>query len=184
MDLAQSYGYNKQMFAVMCHGFGANNKFVNELDNYTLCASAKDKGVDFWHYCPTQGIHDGKYLASMIIEQNSLKKHFGCKIGWGSMGIFGFPSTATTAYLNNYDFMVTFLNEKNPEHRNRLTRIGYEDVQQQRMDLVQDTIKYIKEQDGEAVRHINNIYIKECYKGVEYLSPVTDEHWCLDNLWR
>ncbi len=182
MDEALSFGFKRQMATSMTTGYGANDKDTHEIRNYDICKHAEKIGAELFHYCPTQGIHNGKYLPTMILEQNGLKKHFNCKIGCGAMGLKGFPTTASMAYLNGYDFMVMFMNEKTFEKMDRLTRIGYNDVRKERLDLIREIIQKIKDEDRDSIRQINRIYSKECYKNCLLSHPVADEHWSLDNL--
>lgn len=182
-NIVKGFGFKRHFFPMQIQGFGANQKSRQELDAFEICKEATKivNPFDFYYYTPTQMAHDSKYLATNIILQNSLKRNFGIKLGWGAMGILGFPITSSVAHLNGVDAILMITNELT-YGKNRLTFKGYKDVSESKIFLIKDTIEILKNNDDESTKRIIRKYSRQATKTPEFGKGISDEHFSFDGI--
>lgn len=171
------YIYHSQII-----GFGAENKERYDLNPLAIANCVNQKIYftnNFYYFTPTQSSHDSKYLLTNILNQKHLKDIYGISSGWGAMGIYGFPTTSTTAYLNGIDMIHMVTNEKT-YGKNRLTFVGFDDVEKLRISLIKESISAIRQNDRDKILFMNRKYSQECTKNSITKNNIYDEHFSLD----
>lgn len=176
--------FDNFLFHSQIQGFGAENRIRHELNPMAVCEKLKriTHNVDgFYYYTPTEFSHDGKYLLDNIISQEYIKRCYGIKNAWGAMGIYGFPTTATSGYLNNVNLMNMVVGEKT-YGKNRLTYWNFDSVDNGRVEIIRQTIEAIRKNDKEKILWINRHYSQECGRNSVTNHKIYDEHFSLDGM--
>lgn len=176
--------FNKFLYHSQMQGFGAENKVRHELNPIAI-AKTVSKTIhnpsNFYYYIPTEFAHDGKYFLDSAISQWYTKREYGLRNAWGAMGVYGFPTTATTAYQYDIDLLHMVVGEKT-YGKNRLTYWNFNNVDLGRIEIIKQTIQAIKNDDKEKIVWINRKYSQECSKNSVTGRKIFDEHFGLDGM--
>lgn len=184
LQIAVEYNFKKYIYHAQIIGFGAENKERYDLNPIAICDSVLSRVPDpssFYYYTPTQSAHDSKYLLTNILNQKYMKDIYGISSGWGAMGVYGFPTTATSAYLNNIDLIHMVTNEKT-YGKNRLTFFDFDQVEKHRIDLIKESIIAINNDDKDKILFLNRKYSQECSRYSMTDNKIYDEHFSLDGV--
>lgn len=167
-----------QLITSQIFGFGSENKYRYELDGISLCNEITNNiRENVIYLTPTQCAHDSKYLGANILYQHGLKKAFGVKLGWGAMGVMGFPVTVPMAYFNDIDLIFMITNELEFD---RMTKLGFDDVSEQQIGLIKDVIKAVNNKDDNFLKKTMRFQSKRFYKSEG--QKIHDEHFSLEEL--
>lgn len=157
-NIAKDFGLNRQGFFAQIIGFNSVSKLKCEISMLDICNLSSDLDK-FIYITPVQFCYNSKFTLTNIVHQNSIKKiHRNVDIGWGAMGINGFPVSATTAYFNNVDSIFMATNDVAEESFNRGVKYGYENLEESNLVIIKNVIDAINKRDKDYLLGINRYF--------------------------